>query len=662
MEEEQLYEFRGVDSFNNPESLGESIVAMAMNCVMRGGICQTRPGFETRFNLPCGALQGITSFKPENSPVHLVFAVDGIVYKSAFPFKSYARINGIQFDPKAKFIAWANTVQSFDYTMDGDLIPINPRSVLVMQDGFSPAAFWDGGEARHLNPAPSTITGDDGNIIFQPDLNETPMGLWMAWAGNRLWVSRGKQVFASDYGNPLKFTEQLYLAEGRSFYMPEDVTGMIQPTFNAELIVFGYNSITFIKANILERQQWLNTADFIRSESGVGCVAHRSIVKKNGLVWWYAPAGVINLNAALQFFNDSRLYYFDGPMMESKANISVFRERICSAEIEDYLLFSVPSGDSYNRHTWAADLLGGTFRWDGYWTGVRPVEWTTATIEGVERIFCVSRDHDGVNRLWEAFRPQRNDNGEPITSWVRTKNHRFNSRLNKQYRYSELFLDNILGEVDIMAAVGGNKGGYSKVYTQRISAADGPIEPFTSYPAGQEFTDNVGQFRQPKTQQADWTDPNQGCYTCNVESEIPLGTDRSFSHFILWSGQLGIQGYKMYAEIDNNTISGRCLNNETGPRSVNTAGCSSGQPFTVTNPLELFTAIQTVTVTCPEGGQSATVTSYANSYISQMDADKKALGLATKTAQSLVDCETVFLLTTEGGQIITTEDEIPIQI
>jgi hypothetical protein len=653
----------GANSAVNPENLNEVSYVMGMNVVSRGGIAQTRPGQNSLFNMPCGPIQGLTSFTPNNGPEHLVAAVNGSIYVSAAPFKNYYQLNGIQFDPLAKFVAWAQCVQSFDYDDAGNLIPIEPRSILVMQDGLSRAAFWDGGTARHLDPTPSTVTGDDGNIIFQPNLNETPQGLWMEWAGNRLWVTRGKQVFASDYGNPLKFTEQLYLAEGRAFYMPENVTGIIQPSFGTELIVFGYNSITFIKANILERSQWLNTPDFQRTETGVGCVSHRSIVKKNGLVWWYAPSGVINLNAALQFFNDSRLYYYDGPMMESKANISGFMERICSSEIEDYLMFSVPSGDAYNRHTWIADLFQGQFRWDGYWTGTRPVEWTTITIAGVERTFHISRDFDDVNRIWESFQPNKTDNGEPITSWLRTRAFNFGNRLNKRYHHSEFYFDNILGTTDVAIFTGGTRGGFTRAYTKRIEAEDGPIDSVTPWPAGTDFFDNVSQSRTEKTQNINWTTAD-ACYTCQVESPLTRGTDRAFSHLIIWSGQLGILGFKLYATLDaNNPADGECPKDEEAPRAVNAYGCAATDTFAATKALTLYEATESVTVTCPQNiGKSITVVSTSNSYISEQDAERKALGSARKLAQSILNCSEVILLTTEDEQIITTEDEIPLQV
>ncbi len=48
-------------------------------------------------------------------------------------------------------------------------------------------------------------------------ITETVQGLWMAWIGSRLWVARGRQLFASDIFDPLHFNETTYIGGGGSF-------------------------------------------------------------------------------------------------------------------------------------------------------------------------------------------------------------------------------------------------------------------------------------------------------------------------------------------------------------------------------------------------------------------------------------------------------------
>ena len=336
----------GMDSGTNPALIGRTQYFQSMNTVNKGGLIQTRPGFRTVFGLPCNHTQGIRLFKPVDEPEYLVIAVDGKIYTSKAPFKEYQRLDGIQFDPRARFVVFSNTVQTSDYDEKGLLFFLDkPKNVLIMQDGFNRAAFWDGRTARHLNPTQSfqelTVRG----------LDETPIGLWMEWAGNRLWVSRGNQVFASDFGNPLKFTETQYLAEGRSFYMPEEVTGMVQPTGDSELIVFGENTKTTLQANIQDRTQWLSTADFQETDFNIGCVAGKSIIKTFGQTWWFSKFGLVNQNVAVRLNEDSRFTPLDNQMSISKFNISKKQNVICGGVYENYILMSVPSGSKLNKHT-----------------------------------------------------------------------------------------------------------------------------------------------------------------------------------------------------------------------------------------------------------------------------------------------------------------------
>jgi len=200
----------GADQFTNPQKLPNGKYVSGVNVTCRGGIVQTRPGSNTLMTLPDGNLQGCTLFKPASGVVHLVAAVNGVVYVSPYPFIEYRVLPNIQFALNSQYVAWAVCLKSTDYTPEGVLYFIdNPYSVLIMQDGLTRAAYWDGSNSGHLDPTKSTVVSGGGEIITQPGKDGTPVGLWMCWANNRLWVSRGNQIFASDIGNPTKFTESL---------------------------------------------------------------------------------------------------------------------------------------------------------------------------------------------------------------------------------------------------------------------------------------------------------------------------------------------------------------------------------------------------------------------------------------------------------------------
>lgn len=636
-----------MDSSADPRYLEPGAYQLAFNATARGGRLQTRPGFTTIFNLPQGRLQGATRFKPSSGREHIVFVVNGEVYASQAPFKTYKQVSGLQFNPRSRFVSFAECVQTTTYTDDAIFTQRDkPRRILIIQDGNTRAGYWDGGEARHLNPTPSYLKDpDSGEIITQPLRDETPIGLWMAWAENRLWVANGEKVFASDIGNPLKFTEGTYISEGRYLTMPEDVVGMIQPSSGQPLIIFGNSTLTFVKA-YQNRSEWINDTEFQRTEYGIGCVAPRSIVNKLGLIWWYSQVGWINLNYALQSFNDSSVSILDKPMTISKRNLSYDRKGICAGSIEDYTLISVPSGDKWNAHTWVYDSHSSNPGWDGVWTGIRPVQWVNLTISGSPRIFCVSKDTDGVNRLWEAFNPSRTDNGEPITAglWTRMYNRieGQRSQLHKEFRYFDAFISEVSGTVDIAGFFTGNSGGLERVLTKRMLSGVGGIDSTTEYSSTTKMKSLIPQMRYLKSKT--YTTPST-VNSCILENNKSFGIDTDFQVVVVWSGRLAIKSLRTFFSVGNHDdFEGGCEADETSTTYVNEDGISgSVVPDTATE----YTSTKTY-----DAGDGVIFSATATSAISQADADRKALGTATLAALGEYD-PTGYLLTGAGDTLIT---------
>src|SRR4029077_20894266 len=99
-----------------------------------------------------------------------------------------------------------------------------------------------------------------------------------------------------------------------------------------------------------------------------------------------------------------RLHYSDYGMARSKANLFQDLSQICAGSFENFLFFSVPSGDRFNAQTWMMDETtieapssqqqsSGSSTWASVWKGIRPVEWVTQVINGVNRCFALSRDY-----------------------------------------------------------------------------------------------------------------------------------------------------------------------------------------------------------------------------------------------------------------------------
>jgi hypothetical protein len=619
----------GADSYTVPTELDDREYVFGQNVVCRGGILQTRPGSRSLFCLPDGNFQGATLFTPDNGVAQIVAAVDGKIYVSAAPFTSYRRLWNLQFSPVAKYVAWASCLKSTDYDPDGMPISLeNPYSVLVMQDGLTRAAYWDGGTSGHLNPADADLTDVSDTL---PGINETPVGLWMIWSGNRLWVSRGNQIFASDLGNPLKFTEALYLNEARAFVLNSPCTGMIEiPSGTGEdkgFIAFTESDGTLFQSYIQDRTQWLNTPLFQNTVlPNIGCVAPRSLVTQYGLNWWFGPRGFTNLNAAFRQNLSSRIDYQDNQMFASKAYLGPDLSNICASFYENYLMVSVPSGDVLNRHTWVLDQApfdGNANAWTGIWTGWRPIEWARGIVNGSERLFFGSIDYDGKNRIWECMLPERTDNGCRITCYAQLRDHAAGDMEDKRYEWTKFFLSQILGEVDLNVYVASTKGGFQFQKNYHIVASEGQVFADQRYSeVGPLLIGNRVQSRTIRTP----ADPEDNeCNACGVESKEGNMIDYAFSHLLVWSGQMGLRAYQIYMREYPDRQTGDCEIPEAGPRTLTAQGCSGLQLLVDGEVFERFTAFAEGTAVA-NNGAGIYIRRESVSYISQ------------ENAQALADC------------------------
>ena len=153
------YLIGGMSSSGDPLFIGDQSYRTGQNILNRGGVCRTRPGYTLLFDLPAGNLQGLSYFKPLTAEGYYVFAVNGLVYASQFPFTSYSQIPNIQFYPYARELFFCQCVQSAVLNTDGSVSVTDPKRVLVMQDGgYTQAAYWDGATSGHLDPSvPATF-------------------------------------------------------------------------------------------------------------------------------------------------------------------------------------------------------------------------------------------------------------------------------------------------------------------------------------------------------------------------------------------------------------------------------------------------------------------------------------------------------------------------
>lgn len=563
----------------------------AVNMVNRGGILQTRPGYRMRITLPAGNLQGLKSFRATKIDSFvddvLVAAVDGKVYY--IPFVNGAltqpsdweslRLKNIQFNPLATQVYWCVAEKSATSASTGTISFVATYSVLMMQDGSSAAAYWDGKTDGHLDESPVGV--------------QTPTGRWMSYTGSRLWVARENAVLASDLADPLSFRERTVGTGGGDFRFTGSITGLANTsddTRKSNLAVFTEENTSTLQSSILNRDLWGTTQGFQSLlYENLGCVSGRSITSHAGLLWWYSHGGLVASDSATANFLTSSIKYKDVEMAFSKRNLANDISMVCAGSFENYLLVSVPSGDTLNAHTMVLDyaisselLEEASPAWNGVWVGTRPVEWAVSTVDGTKRMFHASVDYQSItsggsfNHIWEAFQPERLDSYETALGLVSNPIYwSFESKLlgdgmdYKRFKFAEVDLTEIGGDVTVKVSYGGSKGGYNEVLRKRIVAtltAEGHSDDDLARLAARKVFKT--QSRRIRTREAN-VDIEEGQ---TVESTYPESIDKYFGLFIEGCGRCGIEAFRIYTEPLAEVSTGACEEDETGIKVVTEDG------------------------------------------------------------------------------------------
>lgn len=638
--------FRGVKSDSDPGQIPLGYAWNAVNMVNTGGLLGCRPGYRCIVQLPHGNLQGCRIFRPRLGIEQLVIVIDGIVYVADYPFTNFRRLENLLFSPTAKQIFWANTEQSASRLTPNDInsaIEIVPvRNVLIMQDGgITAPAFYDGSQSGHI----------------RDNLYETPAGSAMRWVGDRLWVASGSFVYASDIANPFSFREQIYLGGVAAFVFSGDVTAMaITPSLEfPQLLVFTDSNTSLLKANIRDRSQWLTVEDMQREIFRVGCTSQRSVINHFGQLAWFSPSGATFFDAASVSKLASRLPIRDNEMMTSKTQLSEDLSLVAGAAHGQFMLFSVPAEDKYNKHTWV--LNGASYEtlnddsgpsWCGYWLGTRPVEWAYGVIADSERAYHVSTDADCENRLWETFLPERLDNGCPITWAVETRGYFGLTSQKKQpgldatFCYADIALVCVDENTDIAVKyAGGLRGAYKPILTKELHVARGSLHYQRNITPSSLLFGFKPQSRILRTEEVRLQDVGTETESCPVERKKLEDKDESFQLLIVGQGPATIRWIRAFAqpEREDQSADGEACRNETGENAIR----FDGEGAAASTWDEVFSALQAKDVTAYESNKSATVVQngqsavgvgHADSIISQGTADRVATIVAVRAAES----------------------------
>lgn len=639
--------FAGCKSDSDPNQVPMGSYWMGVNTMNVGGVLSCRPGYRCWAELPDGRLQGSFMFRPEEGLEQVLVVIEGLVYVADWPFTTFRQLQGLQFSPFAKQVYWVQAVQSVERQGTGiapAIIAISPKVLVLIQDGgFTAPAFYDGSNWGH-------ISGDPYG---------TPAGSDMAWVGDRLWVAREHQVFASDISNPLSFREFGYLGGQESFFFRSNVTAMVvtPSTESPQLMVFTDTNGTLLQANIRERALWTTTNNFQEEVIGVGCLSSRAAVSHYGRLVWFAPTGVVFYDPALAGKIVSRLPVRDNEMMVSKATLGEDLSLVAMAVFGQFLMVSVPAEDTYNRHTWVlnmasletlSDASGPS--WMGYWIGTRPVEWMFGQTAGSERIYYVSVDFDGKNRLWEAFIPDRMDNRCPITWGVFTRGHfgatAAGSEKSPGTRCRLQWVDIALAAVEEdtnfgVFYAGGTRGSFRQMLNRLVSVQRGSLEYDQTLEANTQIYAFKPQARTIRTEDANQQVADSEQAACGVEAEDQDNIDRSFQLLVVGQGPASIRWIRSVALLVPEDLSGdsKACQAEPAVNAVRFDGVGTHQDTLekaildlAAQPLAHFTAAATQSLT--QDGFSAVGVGFGESIISQETADRVAEEVATRTAEN----------------------------
>jgi hypothetical protein len=568
--------FGGANTNRLPWLIPDTEYVWGENIVNRGGVIQTRPGVKTSLTVPGQNPQGCVLFKINNPDYTgtmnqevMVLAIDGLIYAVPYPWITPNNLNyapyllsGLSFEPDANQIIFCIAKQSATLSTSGDIVIVPTYNVLMIQDGISPAGYYDGVNNGQLN--------EDSPAL------QTPRGTWMAFSGDRLWVARGSTLLAGDIGNPLSFTERLNTGQGLAgdFQYDDDITALANSqgqSNQSALIVWTTRTTNSIQSQITDRSLWASTTTFQQViYPSLGCIAGKSITNNNGLLYWYSAAGLVNSDSAARYYLTSEIHYQDTKMARCKQNLAPDLYGVCTASFENYLMVSVPFGDTLNANTMVLDaqiedisgIATPIYSWQGVWTGFRPVEWTADYLQNQYRIFFLSLDYQSSNgsfiHLWEAFLPERYDSYEytdtnnvlqlaqnPIyCSW---ESKQWGDLMDlKKFQYAEVDATEIGGVVNFKMSYAGQKGSFKQLLLTQINAQIdttgvtntqaillyqrlGTLRKQYRRLVGEDAPENL-----PRTQY-------------EIESNITENIDKAFSLYLQWCGQMAIQAVRIFA-------------------------------------------------------------------------------------------------------------------
>lgn len=437
------------DSATHPSYLPEFYVAESVNRTFRGGINRTRPAIrwlelipgdgqsETIVNdIESGNLQGTYPYRATNYETSdgLLISVSGVIYFIKI-------LNNIGYCYELLRDGTTFTTWNDPSLMHTFFVQAEDR--VYIQNGNQAAIAWDGiltNPAKRLNPF----------------LQQMPIGTIMEYAFGRVFVSdRFNQIYASDiiFGNGFtntsnteNFTEITYWAGGGAFSTPSSMGNItaikVMPEIGLNLRAQGQLVVlteggAFSMDVSVPRSLW-NTSNIQRiSLLGRGC-ASPYVALANSELWFRSHDGwAFYSNSQSEFgkyFSMRKLsrevnkwVNRDTPWLRQFASTMFFDNYLISTVAPEVKRTASQGLNRYHRGMVVLDLDNTSspspdanldFRWNGLWTGIRPIQLLSAQINKEKRGFVWSFDQDDKNRLYEFTNAYQDDYGSSGTKSI----------------------------------------------------------------------------------------------------------------------------------------------------------------------------------------------------------------------------------------------------
>lgn len=445
----------GVDSSKSPSLLGQEYCAEAINVTLRNGFPRSRPGYG-RLNLTFPDADQEAYFRSQ-------LFQGAAYYQGAYADEILAMIGGRLF--RIRIRPGSRDASVSDITPGQRNSRRRPFAYfcqvgryMVIQDGESAAIIYDGGVTRRAAK------------------DEVPVGSCMAFGYGRLAVALpgGREFVLGDIDEGgdevLKFTENIYLAEGGAFSVPASMGPIKCMTFlpvqdtatgQGELLVFCEFGVTSVFVSV-PRVSWKETQIQRVALINQGALGHRAVVVINGDCWFRSQDGW-------------RSY------RQARAEIGGWNRTAMSNEIGNYLAedtlplmgyvsaiyfdnrllftFGPQRFNLRNRHAGIASLdfqvLTSFGRatapaWEGVWTGLQPTQLLRISVAGVERAIAFAWDYENGNTINEISRRDPDDDGVPIVSSLTLRSYDFEAPFTEKELYGgELWITDLSGTATI---------------------------------------------------------------------------------------------------------------------------------------------------------------------------------------------------------------------